>query len=305
MSGGVITSSAWAKALWPGVKKFYGKAYDQYPVEWDKLFDKGTSTRAFEEFVGTSGYGLAVVKNEGNPVTYDTERQGFTTRFNHVTYALGFVITRETFDDDLYDIAAPKKSQELAFSMRQTKEIVGANIYNRAFNSSYTYGDGVSLVNSAHPNVAGGTISNTLSVASDLSEAALEQASIDIQNFTNDRGLRIAITPKCLIIPPTLEFEAQRILKSDGRVATTNNDPNVLKMLGTIPEVVKNHYLTDTDAWYIRTSVQDGMLYLERRADAFEMDNDFDTENAKFKATGRYSFGSIDTARCIYASPGA
>ena len=307
MSGGVITSSSFAKALWPGVKAWYGKAYDEYPVEWKNLFDQDTSSRQYEEFVGTSGYGLAVVKNEGSPITYDTERQGFTTRATHITYALGFVVTREAYDDDMYDVVAPRKAQDLAFSMRQTKEVVAANIYNRAFNASFTYGDGVSLINAAHPQVAGGTLSNTLSTASDLSEASLEQAVIDIENFVNDRGLRIQVMPKSLIIPTTLEFEATRILKADGRVATNHNDPNVLKMFGSIPEIVKNHYLTDPDAWFIRTNIPKGkgMLYLERRADAFEVDNDFDTENAKFKATARYSFVAVDTPRCIYGSPGA
>lgn len=304
---GVITTSSWAKALWPGVKGWYGQSYDEYETEWDKLFEKDTSRRAFEEFVGASGFGLAVVKNEGNPIQYDTERQGFTTRFNHVAYALGFVVTREAFEDDLYDVVAPQKAQSLAFSMRQTKEIVGANIYNRAFSGSYTYGDGVSLVNASHPNVFGGTVSNQIATAADLSEAALEQAVIDIQNFTNDRGLRIKIVPQSLIIPTNLMFEAQRILKAEKRVGTENNDPNVLKMMGIIPEVIQNHFLTDTDAWFIRTKMpsKKGMLYLEREGDRFDMDNDFDTENAKFKAYGRYSFGAVDTARCIYASPGA
>jgi S-adenosylmethionine/arginine decarboxylase-like enzyme len=301
---GVITTSSFAKSLWPGVNKWYGKAYNEYPVEWTALFDQNKSSRAWEEDVGTSGLGLAVVKAEGAPVTFDSERQGFTTRYNHVTYALGFVVTREAFDDDLYDIVGQKKAQALAFSMRQTKEIIAANVYNRATTSGYTGGDGVVLLSASHVNVAGGTYSNIIATASDLSEASLEQASIDIQNFTNDRGLRISVVPKCLIIPTNLEFEAMRILKSDGRVGTDNNDMNVIKTLGTIPTVHKNHYLTDTDAWFIRTNVQDGMKYFERRADSFDMDNDWDTENAKFKATARYSFGWTDP-RGLYGSMGA
>jgi len=301
---GVITTGNFAKSLWPGVNKWYGKSYSEYPVEWTAMFDQNKSSRAWEEDVGTSGLGLAVVKAEGAPVTFDSERQGFTTRYNHVTYALGFVVTREAFDDDLYDIVGQKKAQALAFSMRQTKEIIAANVYNRATTSGYTGGDGIVLLSASHVNVAGGTYSNIIATASDLSEAALEQASIDIQNFTNDRGLRISVVPKVLVIPTNLEFEAMRILKSDGRVGTDNNDMNVIKTLGTIPAVHKNHYLTDTDAWFIRTNVQDGMKYFERRADSFDMDNDWDTENAKFKATARYSFGWTDP-RGLYGSMGA
>lgn len=300
----VITSGSFAKALWPGVNAWYGKAYTEYPVEWDKLFSKYTSSRAYEEDVGTSSFGLAVVKPEGDSISYDSERQGFTSRYSHVVYALGFVVTREAFDDDLYDVVGQRKAQGLAFSMRQTKETVGANVYNRAFNSSYTGGDGVALCSASHPNVAGGTWSNTLATAADLSEAALEQAMIDIAGYTNDRGLLIAARPTDLIIPRQLMFEAHRILKADGRVGTDLNDPNAIKDMGLFQNVVVNHYLTDSDAWFLRTNVPHGMKYFERRADAFEMDNDFDTENAKFKATARYSFGWTD-ARGIYGSPGA
>jgi hypothetical protein len=300
----VITSSSFAKALWPGINAWYGKAYNEYDVEWTKLFDKNTSRKAFEEDVGTSGFGLAVVKGEGAPITYDSERQAYITRYSHVTYALGFIVTREAFDDDQYDIVGQRKAQGLAFSMRQTKEIVAANVYNRAFNSSYTGGDGSALLVNSHPNQAGGTWSNILSTASDLSEAALEQACIDIAGFTNDRGLQIKVLPKTLIIPRQLAFEAKRILGSDGRVGTDNNDLNAIKAMGLIPEVVVNHYLTDTDAWFIRTDTQHGMKYFERRGDEFGMDEDFDTENAKYKATARYSFGWTDP-KALFGSPGA
>lgn len=300
----VITSSSFAKALWPGVNAWYGKSYAEYPVEWDKLFEKNTSQKAYEEDVGISSFGLASTKPEGTPISYDSERQAFTTRYTHVVYGLGFIITREIYEDDQYDVVGQRKAQGLAFSMRQTKEIVGANVYNRAFTSGYTGGDGIILASASHVNLAGGTWSNIIGTASDLSEASLEQAWIDIAGYTNDRGLKIAVLPKQLIIPKELFFEAHRILKADGRVGTDNNDPNVLKMMGVIPEIVVNHYLTDTDAWFIRTNVQNGMKYFERRADQFEMDNDFDTENAKFKATGRYSFGWTDP-RAIYASAGA
>lgn len=301
---GVINSSNFAKALWPGVNAWYGKAYDEYPVEYTKLFETHKSRKAFEEDVGITSFGLANIKGEGAPIQYDAERQTFVTRYSHVVYALGFAITREAFEDDQYDVVGQKKAQGLAFSMRQTKEIVAANVYNRAFNSSYTGGDGVSLLNASHPMFAGGTFSNILSTASDLSEAALEQACINIADFTNDRGLKIAVRPKSLIIPKELMFEASRILKAEKRPGSDSNDPNVLKMMGLIPEVIVNHYLTDTDAWFIRTDVQDGLKYWERRADEFGMDEDFDTENAKYKATARYSFGWTDP-RAIFGSAGA
>lgn len=308
---GVIVTGSFAKALWPGVKAWYGAEYDQYPVEWDKLFEKNTSRRAFEEIVGGSYFGLASVKQEGAPISYDAARQGFTSRFNHVVYALGFIITREMVEDDLYDVAGKLRAQSLAFSMRQTKEIVGANILNRAFNTSYVGGDSATLVASAggggtssHPNVSGGTWTNGVATAADLSEAVIEQAVIDIAGFTNDRGLKIAVRPKKLVIPKEQMFEATRILKADGRTGTDLNDPNALKTMGMIPEMVINHYLTDTDAWFLLTDTKNGLMYFERRGDEFGMDEDFDTENAKYKAAARYSFGWVDP-RCIYGSPGA
>lgn len=301
---GVITSSSFAKALWPGVNAWYGKSYKDYPEEWSQLFEKNTSRKAYEEDVGISSFGLANAKSEGAPIQYDSDRQGYTSRYNHVVYALGFIITREIYEDDQYDVVGKRKANALARSMRQTKEIIGANVFNRAATSGYTGGDGVTLLSAAHPNVAGGTFSNKPSTDADLSEAALEQANIDIADLRDDRGLLIAAKPKKLVIAPSNMFEAKRILGSDGRVATTNNDLNALKTMGIIPEVVVNHYLTDSDAWFVLTDVNDGLKYFERRGDAFEMDNDFDTENAKFKATARYSFGWTDP-RGIYGSMGA
>lgn len=300
----VINTGSFAKALWPGVNAWYGKAYDEYPVEYTELFEKHSSSRAWEEDVGTSGLGLAVQKGEGAPITYDSERQAFVTRYQHAVFALGFVITREMMEDDQYDIVGKRKAEGLAFSMRQTKEIIGANVYNRAFSGSYTGGDGVAMISASHPNVAGGTWSNKISTDADLSEAALEQACIDIAGFTNDRGLLIAVRPESLIIPRQQIFEAKRILATEGRVGTDLNDLNAIKTMGVIPKIVTNHYLTDPDAWFIRTNVKHGLKYFERRADSFEMDNDFDTENAKFKATARYSFGWTDP-RGIYGSQGA
>jgi len=306
-----INTSSFAKALWPGVNAWYGKAYSEYPMEWTDLFDKYSSNKAWEEDVGTSGFGLASVKAEGAPITYDTERQAFITRYTHVVYASGFVVTREAFDDDLYDVIGQRRAQSLAFGMRQTKETIAANVYNRAFNTSYVGGDAATLVASAggggsssHPNFAGGTWTNGPSAAVDLSEAALEQACLDIAAFTNDRGLKIAIMPQCLVLPYQLEFEATRILKAQDRVGTNLNDPNAIRMLGKFPKGMKlNHYLTDSDAWFIRTNAPHGMKMFERRADSFDMDNDFDTENAKFKATFRCAFGWSDP-RAIWGSPG-
>ncbi len=311
----VMTSSTFAKALWPGVNAWYGKAYNDYQTEWDKLgFEKNTSKKAYEEDVGLSSFGLAAVKNEGAPITYDSEKQGFTTRYNHVVYALGFIVTREAFEDDQYDVIGSRKAKGLARSMRHTKEIVAANIFNRAFSTTYTGGDGASLIASAassgvggsatRPNVAGGTWTNGIATAADLSEAALEQAVIDIAAYRDDRGLLIAAKPKKLILPYQLQFEAARILKTTGRVGTDLNDINAVKEAGIFGDVVTNHFLTDADAWFIITDINDGLKYFERRGDQFEMDNDFDTENAKFKATARYSFGWTDP-RCIYGSPGA
>jgi len=303
---GVITSSSFAKLLWPGLNAIYGKEYNDYAVEWDKLFEKNTSDKAYEEDLGLSSFGLAVVKPEGSPISYDTERQGFTSRYNHVVYALGFIITREIYEDDLYGKVGAQKAKALARSLRQTKELVAANIYNRAFTAGYTGGDGIVLCSTAHLNVAGGTYSNKIATDADLSEAALEQAVIDIAGYRDDRGLLIAAKPEKLVIPYQQQFEAKRILNADGRVGTDLNDPNVLKQSSIFNQVIVNHYLNSTgnDDWFILTNVKDGMKYFERRGDQFEMDNDFDTENAKFKATARYSFGWSDP-RAIYGSQGA
>ena len=301
----VINTGSFAKALYPGVSAWYGKAYAEYPEEHKQLFDQLTSSRAWEEDVGTSGFGLAAAKTEGGPISYDSERQGFTTRYRHVTYALGFVVTREAFEDDLYDVIGQRKAQGLAFSIRQTKEILAANVYNRAFTAGYNGGDGVSLLNASHPNVAGGTWSNVLSTASDISEASLEQACIDISMLKNDRGLQIALRPQKIIIPPQLEFETARILKATGRTGTNTNDVNALKEMSKFPGgMVINHYLTDSDAWFIMTSAPHGMKHFVRRADSFDTDNDFDTENAKFKATFRSSWGWTDP-RGLFGSEGA
>jgi hypothetical protein len=298
-----ITSGNWGKALWPGINSWYGNAYAEHNVEHTDLFDTFSSRKAFEEDVGVTGFSLAPVKPQGSPIAYQQSQQGFVSRYNMVAYAMGFVMTHEAVLDDQYEVIGKGQSQSLAFSMRQTKETVGANVYNRAFNSSYTGGDGVELCSTAHLNVAGGTWANELTTAADLSEAALEQACIDIMKWTNDAGLKISAMATSLIIPPDLVFEADRILNSTLRYDTANNDKNAIK--GKFPGGVKvNHYLTDSDAWFLRTNVPNGMKYFEREADRFEMDDDFDTMNAKYRAYGRYAFGWTDP-RGIFGSPGA
>lgn len=299
-----INSGSFAKALWPGINAWYGRVYEEWPEEYKMLFDEEGSNRAYEEDVGTTGFGLATVKSEGGAISYDEEEQAFITRYRHVVYALGFIITREIYDDDLYDIVGKRRAEALAFSMRQTKETLAANVYNRAFNPSYTGGDGKEMCATDHPNFSGGSWSNELTTAADLSEAALEQACIDIMKFTNDRGLKISVMPESLIIPVDLVFEARRILGSEGRVGTADNDLNALKSMGKFTNVVTNHYLTDADAWFIRTNVQNGLKCFQRRSMEFGIDNDFDTENAKYKASERYSFGWTDP-RAIFGSPGA
>jgi hypothetical protein len=302
---GTITTGSFAKALWPGINKWYGMKYNEYKPEWPEIFDKNTSTKAFEEEVGATGYGLAQVKTEGASITYDDMEQGFVSRYTHITYALGFIITQEMFDDNLYSEIGLRRAQSLAFSIRQTKEVVAANVLNRAFNSSYTGGDGLELCSLLHVNKSGGTWANELATAADLSDTALEQACIDIAGFTNDRGLTIKVLPKKLIIPPDLEFEAARILKSIQQPGTANNDINAIRVLGKIPQgYCVNHFLTDADAFFIKTDAPEGMKLFQRKPMSFGTDNDFDTTNAKFKSSERYSVGWSDP-RGIFGSPGA
>jgi hypothetical protein len=306
----IITTSNFPKMLWPGLNAIYGKTYNEYSTEYTDLFDSFSSKRAYEEDMGVSGFGLAAVKNQGDSITYDTASQAYLTRYKHLTYGLGFIITREAFEDDQYDVVGAKGARALASSIRQTKEVVGAGIYNNAEVAANKGGDGVSLLNASHPSFAGGVAqSNTLNSA--FCELTLETAMINISKFTDDRGLLIAAMAQCLIIPPDLEFEAQRTLKTEYRVNNYSgvakdgagfNDINALKMMGRIPGGIKvNHYLTNPAAWYLRTNVKDGMKCFNRRADEFAMDNDFDTENGKYKATSRYSFGWSDW-RGIYGN---
>jgi hypothetical protein len=308
----VITTGNFTKALWPGVNKWYGKAYDEFPKEYTDLFEVFNSTKAFEEDVGVTSFGLLIKKPEGAAVEYDTEKQAFITRYAHTAFALGFIVTEEAFDDDQYMVIGEKKAKGLAFSVNQTIETLGANVYNRAFNTAFLGGDGATLVASAggggstsHPNYAGGTWTNGPSTAADLSEASLEQACIDIMRFTNDRGLKIQAIPQSLHIAPDNVFEADRILNSSGRVGTNNNDLNSLKNMGKFPKgVFVNHYFTDPDAWFIRTNIPDGMKWFWRKQPVFSTDNDWDTNNAKYKTVLRSTAGWTDP-RGIYGSPGA
>src|SRR5574341_292146 len=292
---GVINTGNFGKALWPGVNAWYGKEYAEHPEEYTNLFDIHTDTRKFVEDVGVTSFGLLVQKPEGSAVTFDSERQAFVSRYEHLEYALGFIITRNMYEDDQYMIVGERKARGLAFSVRQTIETIAANVYNRAFNSSYTGGDGLELCSTAHLNFAGGTWANELTTAADLSEAALEQACIDIMKWDNDRGLAISVIPQSLHIPPDLVFEADRILNSTGRVGTADNDRNSLRAMGKFPKGIKvNHYFTDTDAWFIRTNVKDGLKWFWRRRPEFTQDNDWHTENALYKTTMRCSAGWTD-----------
>ena len=302
-----ITTGSFAKALFPGINKWYGEAYAERPTEWTDLFAVETSTKAFEEEVGVSGFGLAGLKPEGQSIGYDTAMQGFTNRYIHKTYALGFIVTEEAMEDSQYNISVLGKrdARALGFSMRQTEEILGALVYNRAFTATYTFGDGVELCSLLHPLAAGGTFANEPAVAADLSQAALEQATIDIAGFPNDRGLQIAVMPDQLILPKELVFEASRIMDSVNESGTANNDINALRKSGLFSKgFIVNHYLTDPDAWFIRTNAPDGMKCFVRRATTFGMDSDFDTNNAKFKSSFRKSYGCTDP-RGVYGSPGA
>jgi len=301
---GIITTASHPKALWPGIKAFWGQVYEEHKEEYSELFDSDTSSMNYEEDVQLTGFGLAPVKSEGSGVAYDSELQGFTTRYTHVAYALGYIVTKEELDDNLYEQVSRRRAAALAMSFRQTKENVGANIYNRAFNSTYLGGDGVSLANTAHPNTSGGTFANKPSVDADLSEASLEDALTAIMGFQNDRGLLINVMPRSLIVARQNFWNANRILKSAYTPTTANNAVNVLVATNALPEgIVMNHYLTSPNAWFVRTNIQNGLKYYSRVGIQFDQDNDFDTMNAKAKGYERYSFGWTDP-RAIFGVNG-
>jgi len=301
---GIITTASHPKALWPGIKAWWGQVYDEHPEEYSKLFDSDTSRQNYEEDVQLTGFGLAPQKPEGSGVAYDSEIQGFTTRYTHIAYALGYIVTKEELDDNLYEQVSRRRAAALAMSFRQTKENVGANIYNRAFNSTYKGGDGVELCSTAHPNTSGGTFANTPTVAADLSEASLEDALTALMGFQNDRGLLINVMPRSLIVARQNWWNANRILKSAYTPSTANNAVNVLVATNALPEgIVMNHYLTSPNAWFVRTNIQNGLKYYSRVGIQFDQDNDFDTMNAKAKGYERYSFGWTDP-RAIYGVNG-
>jgi len=292
---GIITTASHPKALWPGIKAWWGQIYNEHETEYTALFDADTSRQNYEEEVQLTGFGLVPRKPEGAGTFYDSEVQGFTTRYTHIAYALGYIVTKEEKDDNLYEQVSKKRSGALAMSFRQTKENIGANIYNRAFNGTYLGGDGVSLCATNHPNTTGGTWANKPAVDVDLSESALEDAVIALMGFTNDRGLLINVMPKTLHIARNELFNAQRILHSSYQTGNANNDINVIKSGNYIPGGFKvNHYFTSPHAWFLRTNVREGMKYFERVGIEFDQDNDFDTDNAKAKGYERYSFGWTD-----------
>lgn len=300
----VINTGNVPKLLWPGLNAVWGRDYEEHPKEFPDLFDIETSDMNYEEEVEMTGFGLASVKQQGAATPYDTDSQQTVTRYTHVAYGLGFVVTREEIDDNLYEKKGVTRTQSLAFSFRQTKENVAANVYNRAFNTSYTGGDGKALLVTDHPSLSGNQ-SNTLSTAADLSEASLEDLCVQIMNATNSRGLKIGLMPRSLHIPTAYAFEAQRILKSAQQSGTANNDINALKAMGVFPDGIKvNHYFTDTDAFFIRTNVPQGMKLFQRVAAEFAQDGDFDTGNLKYKGYERYSVGWTDW-RSLFGSPGA
>lgn len=301
---GVITTGNFPKALWEGMNAFWGMSYKEHEMEWREFLEEEKSEKGYEEDQEATGFGFAEVKTQGQAIAYDSHSAGPTTRYTHVVYGLGFVLTREEREDNLYAKLSKGRISALAMSMRQTQEVVAANILNRGFNSSYAGGDGKELLATDHPTV-NGTQSNELATAADLSEASIEDLGIQIMDTRNSRGHRIAIMPKKLIIPVQLAFDAERIVKSAKQSGTANNDLNAIKSMGMFPNgIAINHYLTDSDAWFIQTDAPNGMKRFTRRAAEYTKDNDFDTENFKTKATVRFSVGWSDW-RAMFGTPGA
>jgi hypothetical protein len=299
-----ITSGNHPKAHWPGIKKWFGMKYNEKPLQCSMVFDMQTSDKSYEEMVEATSFGLAPSKGEGASITYDDHAQTNVAKFVHAVYGLGYKVTREEGEDNKYAELSRARSASLSFSMRQTKETVHANIFNRAFNASYTGGDGKELLATDHPTRTGDQ-SNELAVAADLSEASIEDLLIQVRNAKNSRGLKINLIGKKLIVHPNDMFEAKRILGSALRSGTDQNDLNALRDMGMLPEgVMVYDYLTDTDAFFIQTDAPAGLTGFTRRAIDLTDDNDFDTENMCAKATERYSMGWGDW-RCLYGSPGA
>ena len=299
----VITTGSHPKALWPGVYAWFGAKYDEHAQQYTKLFDVKTSNKNYEELVEQTGFGLAPVKAEGSSTVYDSHAQGAVSRGTNKAYSLGYIVTREEKADNLYAEVSMQRAASLAFSMAQTRENVGANVYNRVITGGYTGGDGVVLGSAAHPSLAGNQ-SNILATAADLSESSLEDLTVNILDAKNSKGLKISLQPKCLIVPTALIYDAQRILQSTLRSGTADNDVNALRSMSVIPDVFVNNYLTDADAWFIRTNAPNGMCWFDREPVQFSKDEDFDTDNAKAKAYMRFVPFWGDW-RGLYSSSGA
>ena len=300
-----ITRSQLLKELEPGLNALFGMEYDRYDNEHAEIFDTENSDRAFEEEVMLAGFGQAPVKGEGAAISYDTAGESYTARYTHDTIALAFAITEEAVEDNLYDKLSARYTRALARSMSNTKQVKASSVLNNAFSSSYLGGDGKAMIASDHPTFGGGTFSNTPTTQADLNETSLEQALIDIAAFIDERGLKIALRGMKLIINPALQFTAERILKSEQRVSTADNDINALRSGGYLPQgFTVNHFLTDPDAFFIKTDAPNGLKHFVRSPLKTAMEGDFETGNARYKARERYSFGWSDP-RAIYGSQGA
>ncbi len=299
-----ISRAQLLKELLPGLNALFGLEYKSYGEEHKEIYDTETSERSFEEETKLSGFSAAPVKNEGAAIAYDNAQEAWTARYNHETIALGFSITEEAVEDNLYDSLSKRYTKALARAMAYTKQVKAASVLNNGFSSSYVGGDGQPLFSASHPLVSGGTNSNRLT-ASDLNETSLEAAVIQIAGWTDERGLLIAAKPNKLIVPPALMFTAKRLLDTELRVATADNDINALKAMGSIPGgYTVNHFLTDTNAWFLTTDVPNGMKHFVRTPLQNSMDGDFDTGNVRYKSRERYSFGWSDPLG-MFASPGA
>ncbi len=300
-----IARSQLLKELEPGLNALFGLEYDRYDNEHAEIYDTETSDRAFEEEVMLAGFGSAPEKAEGSAVSFDIANESFTARYTHETIALAFAITEEAIEDNLYDRLSSRYTRALARSMSNTKQVKAASVLNNAFDSGFTFGDGKELCATDHPTSGGGDFSNELATSADLNETSLEQSLIDISGFIDERGLKIALMGKKLIIPVNLQFVAERLMASNLRPATADNDINAVRNMGMLPEgYVVNHFLTDTDAFFIKTDSPNGFKHFERAAIATSMEGDFDTGNVRYKARERYSFGVSDP-RCVFGSPGA
>ena len=302
-----ISRAQLLKELLPGLNALFGLEYKRYGEEHKEIYETESSERSFEEETKLSGFSAAPVKNEGTAIAYDNAQEAWTARYNHQTIALGFSLTEEAVEDNLYDTLSARYTKALARAMAYTKQVKAAAVLNNGFNTSGSYngGDGVSLFNTAHPLVSGGTNSNTQSTATDLNETALENAVIQIAAWTDERGLLIAAQPRKLVVAPGNQFVATRLLETELRVATADNDINAIKNNGSIPEgYTINHFLTDSDAYFLTTDVPNGMKHFERVALSTSMDGDFDTGNVRYKARERYSFGWSDPLG-MWGSPGA